>query len=278
VALSRARLAEAALAGELMRRELALASEVQRATLPAAMPALPGYEMHGHFQPAELTGGDTYDLALLPQGLLVVLADATGHGIAPALSVTQMHAMLRVGFALGGSLEAVFTATNDALARTAADGRFVTAFVGLLDPATHQLRFVSGGQGPILQYHAAEDRFSAWRATSFPMGAMPLGSPARLKPAVTMALAPGDWLVLLSDGIYEHANAAGELFGRERVEAVVRALAADLERDPAAAGPDAACAALAARLLQAVQAHAAGAAQDDDITVVLLRRLPPAGA
>lgn len=266
VALSRVRMAEAALAGELLRKELELASQVQRSTLPQAMPVLPGYDMHGHFQPAEQTGGDSYDLALLPQGLLVVLADATGHGIAPALSVMQMHAMLRVGLRLGGSLETVFTAVNDELARTLPDGRFVTAFVGLLDLATHTLRFVSGGQGPIVHWRAASGDFVFHRATSFPMGAGVLGSPARLRPAVTLVLAPGDALVLLSDGIYEYAGPEGALFGRERVCDVVRAHVA---------GP---AAALSRALLQAVQAHACGLPQDDDITLALLRRLPATDA
>jgi phosphoserine phosphatase len=260
LALSRVRMSEAVLAGELMRQELELASQVQRSTLPKRLPDLPGYDMHGHFQPAEQTGGDTYDLALLQQGLLVVLADASGHGIAPALSVTQMHAMLRMGFRLGGSLETVFTAVNDELARTLPDGRFVTAFVGLLDPASHGLRFISGGQGPILHWRAASADFAVHRATSFPMGAGVLDSPARLRPAVTLPMAPGDMLVLLSDGIYECASPEGELFGRQRVCDLVRAHAA---------GP---AAALSAALLQAVHAHARGAAQDDDITIALLRR------
>jgi phosphoserine phosphatase len=261
VALSRARLAEAAFAAEVMRRELALAAEVQCATLPVAMPALPGYDLHGEFRPAEQTGGDTFDLALLPQGLLVVLADATGHGIAPALSVTQMHAMLRMGFGLGASLEQVFAETNDQLARTLPDGRFVTAFVGLLDPRSHALRFISGGQGPILHFQAARGACTAYRATSFPMGAMPLGGAAALRPAVTLTLAPGDWLVLLSDGLYERADATGALFGRERVERLVCTGAAGTAKQ------------MAVGLLQAADRHAAGAPADDDVTLVLIKRV-----
>lgn len=258
VALARARLTEEAQQAELMRQELALASVVQHCILPAVMPALPGYDMHGEFWPAEQTGGDTFDLALLPQGLLVMLADATGHGIAPALSVTQLHAMLRMGFRLGATLEAVFTEANDQLAQTLPDGRFVTAFVGLLDPQRHSLRFLSGGQGPILHYEAAAQACSVYKATSFPMGAMPI---ARLRPAVTLTLAPGDWLVLLSDGIYEFANPEGELFGRQRVEQLVQAHADDSAQ------------ALSQRLLQAVRAHGRGLPATDDITLVLLRRL-----
>ena len=259
VALSRVRMTEALMAAELMRKELELASVVQRSTLPATMPVVAGYDMHGTFLPAAQTGGDTYDLAQVEQGLLVVLGDATGHGIAPALSVTQMHAMLRMALRLGADLETAFRQVNDQLEQTLSDGRFVTAFIGLLDPATHRLRFISGGQGPILHFQAAAGQCAAYSATSFPMGAMPLQT---LRPAIALDLAPGDWLVLLSDGIYECEDAAGVQFGKQRVEQLVQACS------PGSAQ------ALSDRLMAAVKAHAQGATQQDDITIVLLKRHP----
>ena len=147
-----------------------MARVVQMSTLPATMPAIPGYDVYGTFEPAELTGGDTFDLALLDQGLLVVLGDATGHGIAPALSVTQMQAMLRMAFRLGADLETAFMQVNNQLAETLPDDRFITAFIGLLDPSTHQLRFHSGGQGPILHFQAATRRLCALQADELSAG------------------------------------------------------------------------------------------------------------
>jgi phosphoserine phosphatase RsbU/P len=258
VALTRVRLTQEALAGELLRQEVQLAAQVQRSTLPVVMPQVPGYAMHGVFQPASATGGDTYDLAPVDQGLLVVLADATGHGIGPALSVVQMHAMLRMAFSLGADLEQAFRHVNDRLADTLPDGRFVTAFIGLLDAGQHRLRFLSGGQGPILHFRAAQAACTVHRATSFPMGAMKIQT---LRPAVSIDLAPGDWVVLLSDGIYEQEDVVGVQFGRLRVEQILQEHHGD-------APPQ-----LASRLLAAVQAHARGKAQDDDITMVLIRRL-----
>jgi len=257
VALWRVRATDALIAAQLARRELELAAAVQRSSLPAAVPTLAGYDMHGTFLPASLAGGDTYDLALTEQGLLIVLGDATGHGIAPALTVTQMHAMLRMAFRLGVDLETAFRQVNDQLALNLSDGQFVTTFIGLLDSASHRLRFLSGGQGPILHYIAAQDRCAAYRATSFPLGAMRL---QKLAPAIELALAPGDWLVLLTDGIYEFADRAGVLFGRQGVEQVLRQ------------GRDGSAAALAARLMDAVREHAQGAPQEDDITIVLVKR------
>src|SRR5689334_18691076 len=257
IALQRVRMTEAVIEGEKMRQQLEMARVVQMGTLPASMPSLPGYDVFGTFEPADLTGGDTYDLALLDQGLLVVLGDATGHGIAPALSVTQMQAMLRMAFRMGADLETAFIHENNQLSDTLPSDRFITAFVGLLDSSTHRMRFHSGGQGPILHFRPALGTCDRYRPTSFPLGAMRLSA---LKPVVILDLQPGDILLLLSDGIYEYQRDDGEQFGEARVEAVVRAHHAQ------------SMAALSASLLDAVQAFARGAPQDDDITVVLVKR------
>lgn len=257
VALQRVRMTEALIEGEKMRQELEMARVVQMGTLPSRMPVLPGYDVYGMCRPAGLTGGDTFDLAMLDQGLLVVLADATGHGIAPALSVTQMQAMLRMAFRLGADLETAFIQVNNQLADTLPDDRFITACIGLLDASTHRLRFHSGGQGPILHFQAATRTCALYRPTSFPLAAMPLD---RLRPAVCLEMEPGDILVVLSDGIYEYGNAANEEFGLQRV----LDLLATHHARPAAE--------LAAILLGSVRQFAGGAPQEDDITMVLVRR------
>jgi phosphoserine phosphatase len=168
-----------------------------------------------------------------------------------------MHAMLRMALRMGADLETAFRHVNDQLADTLADGRFVTAFIGLLDAATHRLHYISGGQGPILHFQAARLACASYKATSFPMGAMPL---ARPRPPVAFDFAPGDILVLLSDGIFEFEDADGVAFGQVRVEETVRR---HHRLAPAA---------LADALLQAVHAHAGAAPQLDDITMVLLKR------
>lgn len=257
VALQRVRMTEAVIEGERMRRELEMARDVQMSTLPAALPELPGYDLCGTFRPAEITGGDTFDLAELEQGLLIVLGDATGHGIAPALSVTQMQAMLRIAFRLGADLDSAFLQVNNRLAETLPPDRFVTAFIGLLDLQTHRLQFHSGGQAPILHYQAASRSCRSYKPTSFPLGAMPI---VRVKPAVSVDLLPGDALILLSDGFFEYGNAGGEQFGEERVRAIVEAHHGRTAT------------ALLDCVLQGLDAFAGGASQEDDMTAVLVRR------
>jgi phosphoserine phosphatase len=257
VALQRTLMMAELIEGEKMRQQLETARVVQMSTLPAAMPEVAGYDVFGTFKPADLTGGDTYDLALIERGLLIVLGDATGHGIGPALSVTQMHAMLRMAFRMGADLETAYLHVNNQLAERLPADRFITAFIGLLDVEHHTLRFHSGGQGPILCYKAASGAWADYKPTSFPLAAMPL---ERLRPAITLELEPGDVLALISDGIFEYHDSKGEQFGEGRA----RELLAAHHQKPAAE--------LCAVLLDAVKAFAGDAPQEDDMTVVLVKR------
>jgi len=257
IALQRVRMTEALIEGEKMRQQLEMARVVQMSLLPSTMPSVPGYDVYGTFRPADLCGGDTFDLAMIEQGLLVVLGDATGHGIAPALSVAQLPAMIRMAFRMGANLESAFLQVNNQMEDYLPDDRFVTAFIGLLDPAQHKLRFLSGGQAPILLFEAATRECRRYKPTSFPLSAMPLTS---VKAAVEIPMQPGDVLVLLSDGIYEYRNVGNEEFGELRVEAL-------LQRHCEAPAAE-----LAAKILGAVQAFAGDAVQEDDMTVLLVKR------
>jgi phosphoserine phosphatase len=258
VALQRVKMTQRLIEGEKIRQQLEMARVVQMSTLPSTMPLVPGYDVYGTFKPADLTGGDTFDLDPIDQGLLVVLGDATGHGIAPALSVTQLQAMLKVAFRLGADLDTAFMHVNNQLDATLPSDRFITAFIGLLDAATHRLRFHSGGQGPILHFRAASGECLQYGPTSFPLGAMPLTK--LLNPPVDIEMHAGDILVLLSDGFYEYANNANEEFGEDRVRAVI------------AKHRDKSTAELSAALFTAVGEFAGKAPQEDDMTVVLVKR------
>ena len=264
VALQRVQLTERLVAAEALRQEIAVAREVQMATLPARPPAVPGYDLAGLFQPTDDTGGDTYDFVPRADGsLFVLMGDATGHGIGPALSATQVRAMLRVAERLGASLDDAFRHINDQLVADLPGDRFVTAFLGRLDPVAHVLDYHSGGQGPLLHFHAADGVCELFPPTTFPLGAIEL---PRLKPPARAAFAPGDVFALVSDGVYEYQDGSGDLFGEEGVARVLRAH----RGEPMAQ--------LLEALLAALRDFARGAPQLDDITIVLVRRLPGPGA
>jgi sigma-B regulation protein RsbU (phosphoserine phosphatase) len=269
VALQRVQMVEALVNTEKLKQEVAVAREVQMSTLPQTMPSVAGYELFGSFHPADETGGDTFDLTTLPDGrLFILMGDATGHGIGPALSVTQLQAMLRMGMRLGATLDEAYRHVNDQLVEDLPADRFVTAFLGMLDPTDHSVTYHSAGQGPILHFHAATGTADLLPPSSFPLGAMALGAPRAPR---RLDLAPGDVLALISDGVYECPNAQGEEFGSGRVVALLR----DAAHLPLAE--------VTANLLDRAAAFAAGRPahlperrraprQVDDITVVLLRR------
>ena len=245
---------------EQLEREIAIAREIQLAALPSSMPAIEGYDGAGLFRPAGLTGGDLFDFVRLADArLLLLLGDATGHGLGPALSATQVTAMVRVALRLGATLDETFRHVNDQLVEDLPADRFVTAFLGLLDPHSHSVRYHSAGQGPLLHYRAARDEVDWHAPSTFPLGAMP--QPAGIA-ARTIELAPGDLLALISDGLFEYPGAGGEAFGETRVADLLRGRHASPMQD------------LADELLARARDWSAGTPQADDVTILLLRRLP----
>jgi phosphoserine phosphatase RsbU/P len=260
MALHRVQMTETRLLTEKLDREIAVAREIQMSALPKEMPQVPGYDGAGLFRPTDQTGGDLFDFVRLPDSrLFLLLGDATGHGIGPALSATQVRAMIRVGLRLGAGLDEVYTHVNNQLVDDLPADRFVTAFLGVLDTATHGVSFHAGGQGPLLHFRAASGSIDWHGPSTFPMGALPQ---TRLEQARHLTLEPGDVLALISDGIYEYENPAGEQFGEDRVAAVIRETHSQPMKDAVA------------RLLAAAREFGGTAAQADDVTIVLIRRLP----
>lgn len=260
VAIEQSRLQQAVLEKEKLERELSVARDIQMGILPKVMPTVMGYDLAGISRPADQTGGDTFDLITIdPQKLMLLLGDATGHGIGPALSVTQVRSMLRMAMRLGASLDDAFQNINDQLAADLADNRFVTAFLGLLDNSTHRVNYHAGGQGPLMHFHAATGQTDWHGASTVPMGFM-AGMP--MKACRTMHLEPGDILGLMTDGVFESENEAGDMYGEARVADLIR----ENRMLPMAQLVD--------LVLLRVTEFAGRMRQADDITILLVRRDP----
>ena len=258
VVLHRAKLIETMLATERLDREITVARDVQMGTLPKEMPKIRGYGFAGAFSPTDQTGGDLYDFVpLADDRLFLLMGDATGHGIGPALSATQVRAMLRVALRLGASLDDVFVNINDQLVEDLPEDRFVTAFFGLLDAKTHTVRFHSAGQGPIMHYHAAAKTYDWHEPSTFPLGYM---AQTTLGPGRSIKLEPGDILGLISDGIYEYENEVGLQFGQKGVASVINAMPGGKAEE------------LVPAIMHGARMHGGSAPQADDITIVLVRR------
>lgn len=259
MALQRAQDTESLLAAEHLREEIRVAREIQMSGLPSDMPGLAGYDGAGLFVPTDQTGGDLFDFVPVgSHGMFLLLGDATGHGIGPALSATQVRAMVRVALRLGADLDAIHTHVNNQLLHDLPDDRFVSAFLGLLDARTHEVKYHAAGQGPLLHLHADSGQVSWYGATTIPMGALALAEPDA---SHAIQLAPGDVLGLISDGVYEYENGAHKQFGEQRVAELIGRLQQEPMRKVAEA------------LLTELRKFGGDARQADDITIVLLRRL-----
>jgi len=258
VFIQRERMTRSLVMAEKLDREIKLAREIQMSTLPSEMPRTPGYDMAGQFCPADETGGDTFDLVPLdPHRLFVLLGDASGHGIGPALSSTQMTAMLRVALRLGADLNAVFSQVNNQLVEDLPEEHFVTAFLGILDTSRHEVQYHAAGQGPLLHFRATDEQCDWLDPTTFPMGFMRYPS---LEPPRILSLAPGDILGLISDGVFEAEDSAGRSFGTDGVSEVLRTH----HHLPMSQ--------LLAKLLERVHEFAGSVPQADDITILLIGR------
>ncbi len=259
VAIQHSYMTDELLANAILSQEVAVARDIQMSTLPDSMPDVKGYDLHGDFRPTDHTGGDLFDLVVLEDRLFMLLGDATGHGFGPALSATQMQAMLRVAFRLGADLDNAYMHVNNQLAEDLPDDRFITAFMGFLNPETHHVNYHSGGQGPILHFRAADESCHWHKPTNFPVGIMEIDNK---QTSADLTLEPGDILGLISDGVYEYANLEGEEFGEDRVAEIFRTNYKSPMAD------------LSKTLIGAAMKFGGETPQADDITLVLVRRLP----
>jgi len=222
VAVQRYSLQQAALESVSLRREMELARGVQEAMIPKGKPDVPGLEAAGWTRPASINGGDVFDLWRTADGRLgVLVADASGHGIAPAMVACQVRTLVRsLSDAEGSRADPLrlLSLVNARLHEDLPAGRFVTTFIGFLSP-DGTLNWCSGGHGPIVaRGEAGKGAARLIPATLPPLGIVP-DLPGDPPPPVK--LAPGGTLLIASDGITEAGNAAGEMFGEDRLVGLV---------------------------------------------------------
>ena len=241
-----------------LEHDLEVARSIQQSLLPRTMPQIEGFEIAGWNQPADQTGGDYYDWQLLADGKVVVaLADVTGHGIGPALLAAVCRAYARANFRAGNGLFDAMEQINAALADDIGEGRFVTFVAAVCAPGCPRVELLSAGHGPLFLYVLKQDSFKEMGAQGLPLGIV-----AKLvsEPPQILELNKGDLLVLATDGFFEWANSQGELFGPKRLEEVIRI---SKEKQPRE---------IISALYQATIAFSGGTKQQDDLTVVIIKR------
>jgi Serine phosphatase RsbU, regulator of sigma subunit len=255
-----AALRQAELENELkeVNHDLDIARSIQQGLLPDHAPSLDDYDLAGWNQPANQTGGDYFDWQSLPDGRLAIsLADATGHGIGPALVGTSCRAYARASFVSSNGHDQVLDRLNRLLADDLSSNRFVTFAVVFLNPKDSDVEILSAGHGPILWYQYGTDKFESLEAQGIPLGMI---AGTSYEKAEVRRMAAGDMIVLVTDGFYEWENPQGEEFGVGRLEKTIRQA-----RDCSATE-------VIAKLRAAVENFCQGTEQKDDLTAVVLKR------
>jgi putative ABC transport system permease protein len=224
--IENARLTGRVVEQEKLRRDLALAAEVQKRLLPDAPPEATAAVLSALSVPARSIGGDYYDfLDLGDQRIGIALADIAGKGIAAALIMAVVQASLRIVASDGeASLPQLAARMNDLLHRSTKSKSYATFFYGQLDERNKQLRYVNAGHNPPYLIRALDVRSTgAPEIQELSVGGTVLGLfPEMDYQEGTVHLRSGDVLVAFTDGVTEALNAKEEEFGEERLKTVLR--------------------------------------------------------
>ncbi len=264
LSLSHADLFADALERERLARELALAREVQQRLLPQSLPQIDGLELAAAERPAREVGGDYYDVVRLGDDCLgLIVADVSGKGAAAAFYMAEMKGVFQAGSRLTRAPGELLAGANDALSPSLGRGVFASAVYAVLDAEAGTLALARAGHTPTLLVRDRERPDGGrWmlRGDGLAIGLDRRGDLFRQTLVEqTVRLAPGDTVVLYTDGLVEARDHAGEEYGYDRLAAFV-----DGQR-----GADAAT--LRDRLLAEHRAWAGRDDPDDDTTFVVVR-------
>jgi phosphoserine phosphatase len=219
-ALERARLVADAQRSHELQTAVNMGRRIQSSFLPRHLPEIPGYAVGLWWRPAELVSGDYYDIVPLRDGRLgLVVADVSGHGVGPSLLMASVRAMFHVLTRRRTEPSEIVPLLAETIAPDLDGGTFLTFLMAALDPRSHELAYVNAGHGPALLFDRARDEFCVLKSTTLPLGFLHDFTPHA---ALHLTMGPGDLLILATDGLIELLNDAGEMFGRLRLEHLVR--------------------------------------------------------
>ena len=258
IRIEHTRLAEVEQAERLHAKELDQAAEIQRSLLPVTAPIVAGVDLAGYNAACHTVGGDYYDFLPYPDGRVgLLVGDVAGKGMPAALLMSSLQARVQVLFDDPTNLAALVTRLNRIISSNCPSNRFITFFIGVLDPATGELTYVNAGHNPPLVAHA-DGSVEKLEGTGLILGILPM---ATYKQGVCN-MGPGDAVLLFSDGVTEAVRPnADEEFGEERLAQVLAGL-----RDETADS-------IITSINQQVEDFTGGAPPADDITLVVAKRL-----
>jgi sigma-B regulation protein RsbU (phosphoserine phosphatase) len=243
-----------------LERELELASVVQRSLFPQNLPTIPGLDLAAYSQPAQIVGGDYFDILHFSDGAHgLVIADVAGHGVSSGLHMASVQTALRTLVPISESPLEVLQRINRLYNHNINFTSFVTLFLGKFEP-NGTFIYGNAGHNPPLLYHrnGREEVDPVWLA---PTGAaIGLVEDIRTRSQST-TLEPGDVLLLYTDGVTEAMNSDREQFGIERLAQCISQSA-----HLSASG-------MVQALRQELQAFTAGQSLADDTTILVCKLL-----
>jgi phosphoserine phosphatase RsbU/P len=241
-----------------MQTEMQLAKDVQLHLLPQRLPSVSGLDVAAAALPALQVGGDFYDFIEQPgEPFIFTVGDVTGKGMPAAMLMAMIRTLMRSkarGFNRPSPVD-VLGAVNDEMYDDFTEiGMFATAFVGQYDPRERVVYYANAGHSPVI-YCPAGGSAQILEADGTAIGVLPVCNCENQ----VIPFQPGDVLVVGTDGFSEAHNAQGELFGNERLCALIESLADQPAQH------------MLNELYSVVAAFGAGHAQDDDQTVIILK-------
>jgi serine phosphatase RsbU (regulator of sigma subunit) len=241
-----------------VEHELHVAQLIQQLLLPETGPPCPGWRITTRYVPARAVSGDFFDLVSLPDGRVgVTVGDVTDHGVPAALVMAATRSLLRAASQTCRSPGQVLAQTNELLCPDMLPKMFATCLYAILDPPTGRLQFANAGHClPLLR---GGDGVRELRATGMPLGLLP----GMVYEEQEVTLAPGESILLYSDGLVEAHNPSREMFGMGRLQVLL------------AGAPPPDGTGWIEILMGALRAHIGpGVDQEDDVTLVMLERSP----
>jgi sigma-B regulation protein RsbU (phosphoserine phosphatase) len=246
-----------------LRHSLGVAMVVQQRLLPARPPQVRGLDVAGHSTYCDETGGDYFDFLVLdrasPDAVLVALGDVMGHGVAAALVMAGVRAVLRDRVDADGHMADLMGRLNRLISADHQGERFMTMHLSVIDGRTQTMRWVSAGHDPAIIYDPATDRFDEVGEGELPLGVM---DETEYSEHTHGPLRPGQVILIGTDGVWEMPDVKGEVFGKDRLRAVIRESAKKSAAD------------ISEEIRNRLASFRGNARQVDDVTFVVVK-VPP---
>jgi serine phosphatase RsbU (regulator of sigma subunit) len=261
IAIEKTRLQQEALKQQRIVEELSVARKIQLSLLPNKLPDVPGWDFAAFYRPARQIGGDFYDFFDLPGKSSewgIIIADVADKGVASALYMALSRTVIRTTALTGRSPASSLMRASDLIQKDSRSDLFLSAVYAKLDTDTGRLIFSNAGHNPALLRRTDDGSFEELTTHGIILGAF---EGIELEDQ-RIDMRPGDLLVLYTDGVTEAINPNEQEFGVPRLRDVLSALA------------DASAQEILAGVVDAVDAFASDAPPFDDLTLVIVKRLP----